>query len=139
MTIENAVAVAAALLAIAGVLIAIITSSQRRHQSKLELLRTAMERGVLLTPELIDRIMHPHRKPAGSQTLERGQGTRVAGIVVTSFGVGYAVLSGCIAIGSPDALLPMLGVTCLFLSTGVALLLVSRVLRSGGSAAEPGE
>jgi len=130
MAVGNAIAVAATFLAIAGVLIAIITSNQKNHQARLDFLRSAMDRGVELNPELIDKVMHPNRNPAGKQALPRGEGARVAGIVVIAFGVGYALLASLIAIRFPDARLPMLGVACLFVCIGIGLLVVSRVLRS---------
>jgi hypothetical protein len=139
MAIGNAVAVAATLLAIAGVLIAIITSNQRRHQAKVDLLRTAMERGVALSPELIDKLMHPNRISAGRQGLSRGQGARVAGILVIAFGVGYAIFARLIGVIAPGALIPLLAVACLFICIGIGLLVVSKVLRSERSVTGPSE
>lgn len=139
MAIGNAIAVAATLLAIAGVLIAIITSSQKNHQAKLEFLRSAMDRGIALNHELIDKVMHTKNSAAGKQALPRGHGARVAGILVIAFGVGYAILASLIAIGSPGARLPMLGVACLFICIGIGLLIVSKVLRSKRSDMDPRE
>jgi hypothetical protein len=133
MAIGNAIAVAATLLAIAGVLIAVVTSRRLRYQAKLDFLRTAMERGVPLDPESIDKVMHPSRTAAAKRALPRGQGARVAGILTIAFGVGYAVFAGFIALVSPSALFPLLGVACLFIFVGIGLLVVSRVLRN-----EPG-
>lgn len=130
MPIGNAIAVAATLLAIAGVLIAVITSNQRNKQAKLDFLRDAMQRGVALNPELIDKVMHPNRAALGKQALTRGQGSRVVGILVIAFGVGYAILACLISIMSPDARLPMLGVAALFICIGIGLLVVAKVLRS---------
>lgn len=129
LAIGNAIAVAAILLAIAGVLIAIITSSQKKHQAKLDFLRAAMERGVELNAELIDKIMHPDRTVAGRQPLPRGQGARTAGILVIAFAFGYAIFAFFISAIAPDARLPMLGVACMFGAIGIGLFVVSRVLR----------
>jgi hypothetical protein len=139
MAIGNAIAVAATLLAIAGVLIAIITSSQKRHRSKVDMLRTAMESGVALSPELIDKVMHPQRTAASKQALPRGQGACVAGIIVIAFAAGYAIFACFIGVIAPTALLPMLGVACLLGCTGIGLLVVSWVLRSERSATDPRE
>jgi Domain of unknown function (DUF6249) len=135
----TAIAVAATLLSISGVLIAIITSSQKRNQAKLDLLRSAIEHGTILTPELIDKVMHPERIARRGPALRPGQGSRLAGILVIAFGAGYVVMAYFIGIASPSALLPMLGVACLFVFTGIGLLVVSRVLRSEHSAADPKE
>jgi len=139
MAIGNAIAVAASLLAIAGVLIAIITSNQKNNQAKLDFLRNAVERGVELHPDLIDKIMHPNRNAAGKQALPRGQGSLAAGILVIAFGVGYAIFACVIAIIAPSARLPMLGVACLFICIGIGLLVVSKVLRSKRSVMDPKE
>jgi Domain of unknown function (DUF6249) len=130
LAIGNAIAVAATLLAIAGVLIAIITSSQKKHRAKLDFLRAAMERGVALDAELIDKVMHPNRTAAGRQPLPRGEGARTAGILVIAFGVGYTIFAFFISAISPDARLPMLGVGCMFGCIGIGLLVVSWVLQS---------
>ncbi len=139
MAVGNAIAVAATLLAIAGVLIAIITSNQKNNQAKLDFLRTAMERGVALNPELIDKVMHPNNIATRKTALPRGQGARVAGIVVIAFGVGYAIFACFIALIAPNARLPMLGVACMFGCIGIGLLVVSKVLRSEPSVTDPRE
>jgi hypothetical protein len=123
--------------AIASVLIAIISSSQKKNQAKLDLLRTAMERGVTLNPELIDKVMHPNKTAVGKQPLSRGEGARIAGIVVIAFAVGYAIFAFFIGIVAPEARLPMVGVACLILCVGIGLLVVSRVLRSERSVSDP--
>jgi hypothetical protein len=135
----NAIAVAATVLAIAGVLIALITSNQRTKHAKLDFLRNAMERGVTLDPQMIDNVMRPNKSAAGKQPLPRGQGARVAGILVIAFGIGYVVFACLIALVAPTALLPMLGVACLFLCIGIGLLVVSKVLRSDQSVTGPKE
>jgi hypothetical protein len=131
MGIGNAIAVAATLLAIAGVLIAIIVSNQKNNQAKLDFLRDAMARGAELDPELIDKIMPPKKTAREKQRLPRGQGARVAGIVVIAFSVGYAVFACFIGAIAPPARLPMLGVACFIGCIGIGLLVVSKVLGSG--------
>ncbi len=139
IAIGNAIAVAATLLAIAGVLIAIITSMQKNNQAKLDFLRGAMEHGATLSPELIDKVMLPNKAAADRRTLPPGQGARVAGIIVIAFGVGYAVFACFIAVIAPSARLPMLGVACLLASIGIGLLVVSKVLRSDRDVTDPKE
>ena len=129
LAIGNAIAVAATLLAIAGVLIAIITASQKKHQAKLDLLRAAMERGVELNAELIDKVMHPNRSAIARRPLPRGQGTRMAGVLVIAFGIGYAIFALFIAAIAPNARLPMLGVACMMGAIGVGFLVASWLLR----------
>ena len=139
LAIGNAIAVAATLLAIAGVLIATITASQKKHQAKLDLLRTAMERGVELNAELIDKVMHPNRIAIARRPLPRGQGTRMAGVLVIAFGVGYAIFALFIAAIAPNARLPMLGVACMWGAIGAGLLVASWLLRRERSLTETEE
>jgi hypothetical protein len=129
MAIGNAIAVAATLLAIAGVLITIITASQKKHRAKLDFLRSAMERGVALDAELIEKVMHPNRAATRQRPLPRGEGARIAGILVIAFGVGYAIFAFFIAAIAPYARLPMLGVACMLSAIGIGFFVVSRVLR----------
>ena len=137
LAMGNGIAVAATLLAIAGVLIAIIIAKQKNNQAKLDLLRSAMERGVELNGELIDKVMHPNRAATGRRPLPPGQGARMAGILVIAFGVGYAIFAFFIAAIAPDARLPMLGVACMLSAVGVGFLVVSRVLRKEHSVSDP--
>ena len=139
ITTGNAIAVAATLLGIAGVLIAVIISNQKGKQAKLDFIRSALERGAPLDPDLIDRIMHPTRAAAVRRALPPGKGALVAGIIVIAFGVGYAVLAWFIALIAPSARFPMLGVAALFICVGIGLLVVSKALRSGRSVADPME
>jgi hypothetical protein len=139
LAIENAIVVAATLLAIAGVLIASITAKQKNNQAKLDFLRSAMERGAEVNAELIDKVMHPNRTAAGRRPLRRGQGARIAGILVIAFGVGYTIFAFFIAAIASDARLPMLGVACLLGAIGIGLLVVSRVVRNDRSFSDPKE
>ena len=139
LAIGNAIAVSATLLAIAGVLIASITASQKRHQAKLDLLRAAMERGVELNADLIDKVMHPNRTAIARRPLPRGQGTRMAGVLVIAFGVGYALFALFIAAIAPNARLPMLGVACMLGAIGAGLLVASWLLRGERSITDPEE
>lgn len=131
VSIGNAIAVAASLFAIAGVLIAIIISNQKNKQAKLDFLRGAMERGAPLDPELIDKIMRPG--VARRQPMPFGKGALVAGIIVVAFSVGYAIFAYFISLIAPPALYPMLGIAILLACTGIGLVVVSWILRSGRS------
>lgn len=139
LAIGNAIAVAATLVAIAGVLIAIIIANQKKHHAKLDLLRAAMERGVALDAALIDKVMHPNRTESVRRPLPRGQGARLAGILVIAFGVGYAIFALFIAAIAPDARLPMLGVACMLGAIGIGFLVVSRVVRNDRGVSDPKE
>ena len=57
------IAVAAALLAVASVFIAFIISSQKRHQARLDLLRYAVERGMTLDVDLLNKIARADAVP----------------------------------------------------------------------------
>jgi hypothetical protein len=139
LAIGTAIAVAASLLAIAGVLIAIIVARQKNQQAKLDFLRDALERGGPFDPELIEKVLRPSSSVARKQAFAPGQGALIAGIVVIAFGVGYAILACLIGINYPDARLPMLGVASLFVCIGIGLLVVSKVLRSERRVTEPRE
>lgn len=133
----TAIAAAAALLAVASVFIAFILSSHKRHQARLNLLRLAVERGTTLDVELIEKIARadPARAVAGPR--RAGRGSRVAGILIVAYGVGFAVFACLMGTVSGSALIPMLGVAALFICVGVGFLVVSRVLRREHHDADP--
>jgi hypothetical protein len=132
----NAIAVAAALLAVAGVFVVFIISSQKKYQARLDLLRYAVERGMTLDVELINKIARADvPKPgAGSRP---GRGSLVAGILILAYAVGFAVFACFIGATDRGALIPMLGVAALFMSFGIGLLIVSRTLRREARDTDP--
>ena len=133
----NAIAVAAALLAVAGVFIAFILSSQKKHQARLDLLRYAVERGATLDVELIDKIAWANAARTNAGPRRPGRGSRVAGILIVAYGVGFALFACFIGTTDKSALIPMLGVATLFLSLGIGFLVVSRMLRREANDADP--
>jgi hypothetical protein len=133
----SAIAAAAALLAVGGVFIALILASQKKHQARLDLLRYAVERGMTLDVDLINKIASadPARINAGPR--RPGHGSRVAGILITAYGVGFALFACFIGAISKSALIPMLGVATLTICVGVGFLIVSNVLGRQGGDADP--
>ena len=127
----TAIAVAAALLAVAGVCIALILSAQKRHQARLDLLRYAVERGMTLDVELIGKLTQAEgAMPGGPGSWPRrpGRGARIAGVLTTAYGAGFAIFACLIGSTTRGALVPMLGVAALFLCMGVGFLIVARML-----------
>ncbi len=136
ITLGSAVAVAAVLLAVAGVSIAVILSSQKKHQARLDLLRYAVERGMTLDIELIDKIAQTHTARTTGESPRPGRGSRIAGVLIIAYGVGFALFACFIGAVSRSALIPMLGVAALFICLGVGFLIVSRMLRKDASEAD---
>jgi hypothetical protein len=132
----NAIAVAAALLAIATVSVVFVISSQKKYQARLDLLRYAVERGMTLDVELINKIARADA-PSSLAGPRPGRGSRVAGILVLAYGVGFAILACFIGVVSPSALIPMLGVAALFICFGLGFLVVARTLRREAQDADP--
>ena len=133
----NAIAVAAALLAVAGVFVAFVISSQKKYQARLDLLRYAVERGMALDVELVNRIARADAPQPSVGSGRPGRGSRVAGILIVAYGVGFAVFACFIGATSRSALIPMLGVAALFICLGVGLLIVSVMLRREANGADP--
>ena len=125
----TAIAVAATLLAVASVFIAFILSSQKKYQARLALLRYAVERGMTLDVELIDKIAFADAARTNAGPRRPGRGSLVAGILIISYGVGFAVFASFIGAVDKSALIPMLGVAALFICFGVGFLIVSAILR----------
>ena len=133
----SAIAVAAALLSVAGVFIAFILASQKKHQARLDLLRYAVERGATLDVELIDKIAWADAARTNAGPQRPGRGSRVAGILIVAYGAGFALFACFIGAVDKSALIPMLGVAALFICLGVGFLIVSRMLRREANDAEP--
>jgi Domain of unknown function (DUF6249) len=131
MPLGTAIAVAAAFLAVAGVFIAFILSSQKRHQARLDLLRDAMERGMTLDVELISKLARADVAMINTGPRRPGLGSRLAGVLLIAYGVGFALFACFIGAVSKSALIPMLGVAVLTICVGVGFLIVSRILRNG--------
>lgn len=133
----TAIAVAAALLAVAGVFIALILSWQKKHQASLDLLRYAVERGMTLDVELIDKIARADAARTNAGPQRPGRGSRVAGILICAYGVGFAVFACFIGTVDKSGLIPMLGVAALFICLGVGFLIVSRMLHRETNDGDP--
>jgi hypothetical protein len=137
MPLGTAIAVAAALLAVAGVFIALILSSQKRHQARLDLLRYAVERGMTLDVELISKIGSADTPRPNARVRRLGRASRVAGILMIAYGVGFAIFACFIGAVSRSGLIPMLGVAALFICLGIGFLIVSSTLRKEATDADP--
>jgi hypothetical protein len=135
--VGTAIAVAAALLAVAGVIIAFILASQKKHQARLDLLRYAVERGMTLDVELIDKMSGLVAPRSNARVGRLGRGSQVAGILLIAYGVGFALFACFIGAVDRSGLIPMLGVSVLFVCLGVGFLFVSRTLRREAADADP--
>ena len=133
----TAIAVAATLLAVAGVFIAFILSSQKKYQARLDLLRYAVERGMTLDVELINKVARAEAATTNAGPRRPGRGSRVAGILITAYGVGFAVFACFIGMVDKRGLIPMLGVAALFVCLGVGFLIVARMLRKEANDGAP--
>jgi hypothetical protein len=133
----TAIAVAAALLAIAGMFIAFMLVAQKKHQARLDLLRYAVERGMALEVELIDKIAGAATAKTNAGPRRPGRGSRVAGVLFVAYGVGFAIFACFIGTISNSALIPMLGVAALMICIGVGFLIVSRMLRKEANDSDP--
>ena len=89
-----------------------------RYKAKRELqetIRTAIEKGQGLSPELIDNLVNPPVSP--QRDLRRG----VIGVLLA---VGFALFG--IILGEEDALRPLVGIAMFPLSIGIGFLLMHR-------------
>jgi|HubBroStandDraft_1064217.scaffolds.fasta_scaffold513226_2 hypothetical protein len=133
----NAIAVAAALLAVAGVIIAFILASQKKHQARLDLLHYAVERGMTLDVDLLQKIASADAVRTNAPPRRPGHGSRVAGVLIVAYGVGFALFACFIGSISKSALIPMLGVGTLTICVGIGFLIVSRMIRKEATDADP--
>ena len=93
-----------------------------RFRAKREMqqtIRTAIEKGQGLSPELIENLVNPPVSP--QRDLRRG----VIGVIVA---VGFALFA--VILGEEDAVRPLLGVAMFPLSVGVGFLLMHRIAKA---------
>ena len=93
-----------------------------RYKAKRELqmtIRTAIDKGQGLSPEMIDNIMNPPASP--QRDLRRG----LLGVLIA---IGFALFG--VILGEEDAVRPLLGVAMFPLSIGIAFLLMHRFGKS---------
>ena len=83
-------------------------------------IRTAIEKGSGLSPELIENLVNPPVSP--HRDLRRG-------VINIAIAVGIAVFA--IVLDEDDAVRPLLGIAAMPLSIGIAFLLMQRFGRSG--------
>ena len=93
-----------------------------RYKAKRDLqmtIRTAIEKGQGLSPELIENLVNPPVSP--QRDLRRG----VIGVLIAA---GFALFA--IILGEEDAIRPLLGISMFPLSIGVGFLLMHRFGKS---------
>ena len=93
-----------------------------RFRAKRELqqtIRTAIEKGQGLSPELIENLVNPPVSP--QRDLRRG----VIGVITA---IGFALFA--VILGEEDAVRPLLGVAMFPLSIGVGFLLMHRLVKA---------
>jgi hypothetical protein len=87
-----------------------------KHKVKVqETVRTALERGQELSPELLTQLMSPPPLQRGNADLRRG-------IMAVALGVAIGAFAFVVAEGDGDVIRPILGVACLPIALGLAYL-----------------
>jgi hypothetical protein len=89
----TAIAVAATLLAVAGVAVTFILSAQKRYQARIDLLRYAVERGLTLDVDLIRKLARADAARTNAPPRRPGFGSRIAGVLIIAYGVGFAIFA----------------------------------------------
>lgn len=92
----------------------------RARDSVQTTIRTAIEKGSGLSPELIENLVNPPVAP--HRDLRRG---------VISIAIAVGIGAFGIVLGEEDAIRPLLGIAALPLAIGLAFLLMHRFGRSG--------
>ena len=105
----------ASFMAIAFVIVAMYAFRYYARRDMQETIRLAIDKGHELSPELIDRLGEPAKKPGAD--LRRG-------IVWLAIGVGFALFG--VVLGEEDAVQPLLAVSAFPAVIGIAFLLLSK-------------
>jgi hypothetical protein len=97
----------------------------RKRKLALEPLRTAIEHGQQLSPEIIDRLLG---RDLHSQEVDP-RNLQIGGIITCASGIGVALLSAFVALVFPPFHWIILGVGVLATCVGVGLMVAAKSLR----------
>jgi hypothetical protein len=111
-------------LFIAICVVASAYSRTQQQRAKLELLRTSIEKGQPLDPDVIDKLL----PSAYSSSAPNPQGLLIAGIIMFGVGVGLGVLAFFLSHIKPAAFWPVMGSGGLCISIGVAMCVAWKVI-----------
>jgi Domain of unknown function (DUF6249) len=111
---------------IAVVAVAGMIQDYRKRQLALEPLRTAIEHGQQLTPEILAKLFGQEER---EQALDPKL-LRVGGIITCASGIGVALLAPFVALVFPPYHWIVLGVGVLAICVGVGLMVAAKSLRA---------
>lgn len=97
-----------------------IVSDYKKRKLMLEPLRMAIEKGQQLDPALVERLMAPTEEP-GVKPIS----LRIAGIIVSSAGIGVGILAVFLARIAAGAFNPVMGAALLTLCIGIGLIVAA--------------
>lgn len=113
-------------LFIAVVAVAAMIKDYRTRQLALEALRTAIEHGQQLTPEILAKLFgqEEHDESLDPKLL------RVGGIITCASGIGVALLAPFVALAFPPYHWLALGIGVVAICVGVGLMVAAKSLRA---------
>jgi hypothetical protein len=121
-------------VAFAAIVIAYLFYLQKQHQSKLEFLQKALERGQTLDTEMLKELTAPALfpvKPKKSRPLH--QSLRVGGIITSAVGIGFSVFGYCLSFIDNKAFFALLGISALIVCVGIGQLVAGKSIAKAES------
>lgn len=107
-----------------------IWSTMARERERQQTIRAAIERGQLLDPAVLDKVMaRSAAEPSGGSAQNWVQ-LMIGGIITLSVGPGLALMGVLIGNSAPQAYWPLLGAGALVATIGVGILVAALVWRS---------
>lgn len=127
MYLDKALIGVAAWLAIAATAIAYISYLRRQHQSKLDFLQKALERGQTLDAEILKELAAPALFPVGrKQSRPPHESLQIGGIITIAVGIGFGTFGYALSFIDTRAFFAMLGVGAMSGCVGIGLLVASK-------------
>jgi hypothetical protein len=99
----------------------------RKRKAALDLLRTAVERGQPLSPEVVDRLLERDKAPESAEMNPRD--LHIGGIITCASGIGLALMSPFLIGVIPRYYWVVSGTGVLAVCVGVGLLIAAKSLR----------
>lgn len=113
----------------ASAVTAIITEHKKRKLG-VDLLRSAIEKGQPLDPNMVERVFQAQERDNGYDAV----GLKLGGIITIAAGVGLFPLAFFISKIAPIALYPIVGAGTVCICVGVGLLLGARMVANAAQA-----
>jgi hypothetical protein len=118
--LATAIGGAAFWLFIAIIVVAAVLNQTLKHRETQKTIRQAIDKGQVLDPATLERLLEANRPPPPNRT-----GFAAGGLILVCIGAGFALMGWFVSMDQPGTFHVFLGIGCLIAMIGVPLLILS--------------